>query len=86
MCAALFIDFYGSPGSVGTFVECAALRPDLQHDQLRSEGGSGLDTFYLPTLSKGFLMRGRWCAFQFAKATMASLRTTWVYQTLMASD
>lgn len=38
MRAAFFIRFYGSQGSVGTFVECTALRSDLQHDRLRSSG------------------------------------------------
>ena len=39
MCAAFFIQIYGSQSSVGTFVEGAALRSDLQYDRLRSSGG-----------------------------------------------
>jgi len=58
---------------------------DLQHDRLRSEGGKGHDTFYLPLLSKGLLAQGPWCAFQFTKVTTASPRTTQVYHSWMAS-
>ena len=55
MCAAFFIQFYGSQGSVGTFVECTALRSDLQHDRLRSSDGQGHDTFAYPPFSQGYL-------------------------------
>jgi hypothetical protein len=58
LCVQLcFIEIYGSSDSVGFFVEEAALRK-IYSIPTTIRRWIGIDTFYLPTLSKGLLMPG----------------------------
>ena len=58
LCVQLcFIEIYGSSDSVGFFVEEAALRK-IYSIPATIRKWIGIDTFYLPTLSKGLLMPG----------------------------
>ena len=58
LCVQLcFIEIYGSSDSVGFFVEEAALRK-IYSIPATIRRWIGIDTFYLPTLSKGLLMPG----------------------------
>ena len=70
-----FIEIYGSSGSVDTFVEGAALQ-EIYSILATIRGWIGTRCVFLPALSKGLLMQGPWCAFQFTKVTTASLHTT----------
>jgi len=81
LCVQLcFIEIYGSSDSVGFFVEEAALRK-IYSIPATIRKWIGTDTFYLPARSKGLLIPGPWCAFQFTKVTTASPRITQVYRT-----
>jgi len=75
-----FIEIYGSSGSVGTFVEGAALQ-EIYSILATIRGWIG--TWYISLthhFQKDYSCWGPWCAFHFTKVTVASPHTTQEYQ------
>ena len=77
-----FIEIYGSSGSVGTFVEGAALQ-EIYSILATIRGWIG--TWYISLthhFQKDYSCWGPWCAFHFTKVTVASPHTTQGVSTL----